>query len=90
MAATVHAATVASVWPFSSSFRHTPPVVMTHPTVWDAGDDGNAESTTQPAHGYRGTPPVCYRPRRSRVHLGNVGLHVLATAAEEPEEFIRR
>ena len=21
------------VWPFSSSFRHTPPVVMTHPTV---------------------------------------------------------
>ena len=25
--------------------------------VWNAGDDGNAESATQPVHGYRGTPP---------------------------------
>ena len=25
--------------------------------VWDAGDDENAESTTQFTHGYRGTPP---------------------------------
>jgi len=36
-----------------------------------------------------GHPAVCYRPRRSRVHLGNVGLHLFRqknteTFAAEP------
>jgi hypothetical protein len=41
--------------------------------VGDAGDDGNAGSTAQDRLGLTGNPAVCYRLRRSRVHLGNVG-----------------
>jgi hypothetical protein len=37
------------------------------------GDDGNGGSTAQTASGLMGNPAVCYRPPRSRVHLGNVG-----------------
>jgi hypothetical protein len=42
--------------------------------VEDAGDDGNGGSTAQTASGLTEHPAACYRPRRSRVHLGNVGL----------------
>src|SRR6266536_3223815 len=37
-------------------------------------DRWNAGSTAQPTYGLPGNPAVCYRPTRSRVHLGNVGL----------------
>src|SRR6266536_3421899 len=36
-------------------------------------DRWNAGSTAQPTYGLPGNPAVCYRPTRSRVHLGNVG-----------------
>jgi len=42
--------------------------------VEDAGNDGNGGSTAQTASELMENPDVCYRPRRSRVHLGNVGL----------------
>ena len=41
--------------------------------VGDAGEDGNGGSTAQTASRLPGNPAVCYRPRRSRIHLGNVG-----------------
>ena len=37
------------------------------------GTTETAGSTAQSASGLTGNPAVCYRPRRSRVHLGNVG-----------------
>jgi hypothetical protein len=49
--------------------------------VWNAEDDGNAGSTAQPACGFRGNPAVCYRPRRSRVHLGMSDKEVLGGIA---------
>jgi len=41
--------------------------------VCDGGDDENAGSTAQARRCLPGNCAVCYRLRRSRVHLGNVG-----------------
>ena len=41
--------------------------------VCDGGDDENAGSTAQARRCLPGNSAVCYRLRRSRVHLGNVG-----------------
>jgi hypothetical protein len=40
--------------------------------VWDAGNDENT-GALRSRRWLPGNPAVCYRPRRSRVHLGNVG-----------------
>jgi len=53
-------------------------------------DRWNAGSTAQPTYGLPGNPAVCYRPTRSRVHLGNVGYiepHWVSARLFEAEPF---